>query len=378
MSNQQIITILCPECGVESEVVIQDIINGQDLIAKSAFLAERLNEAQCVQCQTNITPTVPVLYYNLEKEFAFVLAPFESSLTTSTPDETMQGLTNVLINNLPAGQRKSFLFTPKRFDSFESMVKAILEADGVTEEKRQQQAEKAQLIETFLNIPDEATFQQQVKVHDAALDYAFFELFTGHIHAAQLAGDETGAQMLFALREHLAELSTQGKQAITQVDAQLSVAVAERQAQLLEQLMEARNNQQREDVIAHNYTLLDFAFFQQFTTKIDRAAQAGDSVTANTLKALRSNILFLKSEYEKKAKATLEKGEALFKQIIQSDEPDQVIKKNLDHINESFFFVLGANIERARQQGQEEATQAMEKIGKVAVALLQQQQPSKS
>ena len=377
MSSQQIMTILCSECGAESEIVIQDIINGQDLIAKSAFLAERLNEAQCAQCRTNITPTIPLLYYDLEKELAFVLTPPESSLAVSSPHETIQALTTVLINNLPADQRKSFLFTPKSFDTLESIVQTILEADGVTEGTRQQQAEKARLIETFLNIPDEITFQQQVKAHDADLDDAFFELFTGHIHAAQLAGDETRARMLFALREHLAESSTQGKQAIARLDAQLNVAVAERQTKLIEQLMNARNNLQREDVIANNYTLLDYAFFQQFTAKIDRAAQAGDSVTANTLKALRSNILFLKSEYEKKAKATLEKGEALFKQIIQSNEPDRVIKKNLDNLNESFFFVLGTNIERARQQGQEEAAQALEKIGQAAVALLQQQQPSK-
>jgi hypothetical protein len=184
--------------------------------------------------------------------------------------------------------------------------------------------------------------------------------------------------MLFALREQLAESSSQGQQAVARVDAQLSAAVAKRQDQFLEQLKEARNNQQRDSLIAENYTLLDFAIFQQLTAKIDGAAKGGDTVTANTLKALRTNILFLKTEYEKKAKTALEKGEELFKQIIKSNEPDQVLQKNLDHINESFFFVLGANIERARQQGQEEPAQALEKIGQAAVALLQRQPPSKS
>jgi hypothetical protein len=341
-------------------------------------LAERLNEAQCARCQTNITPTVPLLYYNLEKELAFVLAPPESSLAASTPDETIHTLTNVLINSLPAGQRKPYLFTPERFDSYESMVRAISESDGITAETRQQQAAKAQLIETFLSVPDEAAFRQRVKAHDEELDDEFFELFTGYIHAAQMAGDESRAQMLFALREQLAESSSQGQQAVARVDAQLSAAVAKRQDQFLEQLKEARNNQQRESLIAENYTLLDFAFFQQLTAKIDGAAKGGDTVTANTLKALRTNILFLKTEYVKKAKTALEKGEELFKQIIQSNEPDQVLQKNLDHINESFFFVLGANIERARQQGQEEPAQALEKIGQAAVALLQRQPPSKS
>lgn len=377
MSMQQSITILCPECGTESDVVIQDIVNGQDLVAKTAFLEQRLNDAQCVRCHTNITPTVPILYYDLEKETAFVLAPPESSLADSTQNETIQALTNVLINDLPAGQRKPYLFTPTRFDSFERMVDAILESEGITAEVRQRQAEKAQLIETFLTSPDEATFQHNIEQYDAELDYDFFELFTGYIQSAQMAGDESKAQMLFALREHLAKSSSQGQLAVAQLDAQMSAEVAKRQEQLLEQLREARNNEQRERLIADNYELLDLTFFEQVAAKIDQAARAGDSVTANTLKALRSNILFLKTEYEKKTKAALEKGEQLFKQIIQSDQPDQVIKKNLAQIDESFFFVLGTNIERARQQGQTEPAQAMEKIGQVAVTLLQQRQTSK-
>lgn len=377
MSMQQSITILCPECGTESDVVIQDIVNGQDLVAKTAFLEERLNDAQCVRCHTNITPTVPILYYDLEKETAFVLAPPESSLADSIQNETIQALTNVLINDLPAGQRKPYLFTPTRFDSFERMVDAILESEGITAEVRQRQAEKAQLIETFLTSPDEATFQNNIEQYDAELDYDFFELFTGYIQSAQMAGDESKAQMLFALREHLAKSSSQGQLAVAQLDAQMSAEVAKRQEQLLEQLREARNNEQRERLIADNYGLLDLTFFEQVAAKIDQAARAGDSVTANTLKALRSNILFLKTEYEKKTKAALEKGEQLFKQIIQSDHPDQVLKKNLAQIDESFFFVLGTNIERARQQGQTEPAQAMEKIGQVAVTLLQQRQTSK-
>ncbi|MFN8459205.1 MAG: CpXC domain-containing protein [Anaerolineae bacterium] len=378
MSTQQVITVLCPECGTESEIVVQDIINGQVLAEKAALLEERLNEAHCVRCHTNITPTIPLLYYDLSKEITFALTPPEASLAEATPAETVQLLTNVLINDLPAGQRKPYLFTPRRFDSRESMVEAILESEGITAETRQRRAAKAQLIETFLAAPDETAFREKIKVYDAKLDYEFFELLTGHIHAAQLAGDESKAQALFVLREHLAALSTQGQQAMAQVDAQLGAAVAKRQEGLLEQLIEARNNQQRENLIADNYTLLDFAFFQQVAAKIDRAAQTGDAVTANSLKALRSNILFLKTEYEKKAKTALEKGEELFKQIIQSDQPDRVIKKNLEHLDESFFFVLGANIERARQQGQEEPAQALEKIGQVAVALLQQHGPSKS
>lgn len=377
MSMQQSITILCPECGTESDVMIQDIVNGQDLVAKTAFLEERLNEALCVRCHTNITPTVPILYYDLEKETAFVLAPPESSLAAATQDETIQALTNVLINDLPAGQRKPYLFTPTRFDSFERMVDAILEAEGITAEVRQRQAEKAQLIEIFLTSPDEATFQHNIEQYDAELDYDFFELFTGYIQSAQMTGDESKAQMLFALREHLAKSSSQGQLAVAQLDAQMSAEVAKRQEQLLEQLREARNNEQRERLIADNYELLDLTFFEQVAAKIDQAAHAGDSVTANSLKALRSNILFLKTEYEKKTKAALEKGEELFKQIIQSDQPDQIIKKNLAQIDESFFFVLGTNIERARQQGQTEPAQAMEKIGQVAVTLLQQRQTSK-
>ena len=376
MSIQQAITILCPECDTESEALIQDIVNGQDLVAKAAFLEERLNDAQCPQCRANITPTVPILYYDLEHEIVFVLAPPESSLDLSAQNEMIQVLTNTLINSLPTGQRKTYLFTPQRFDSLEPMIRAILAADGITKELVKNQAEIAKTLEILLQSPDEETLKSNIKTYDAALNYEFFELLTGYIHAAQLEGDEAKAQALFGLREYLGKASSQGKESIAKVDAQLSQAVVENQAQLFEKLQRAANNKEREQLVADGYSLLDFAFFQQLTEKIDRATESKDVETAHTLKQLRTDIIDLKTAFEQKSRAALEQGETLFREIIESEEPDQVMKKNISGIDESFFFVLGANIERARRQGQEEPAQAMEKIGQVAVALLQENQLS--
>jgi hypothetical protein len=63
---------------------------------------------------------------------------------------------------------------------------------------------------------------------------------------------------------------------------------------------------------------------------------------------------------------------ALLREILQSRDPQKVLAQKLDQIDESFFAVLSANIEEARQQNQNEAAQAMEMIGNMAMAMLQE------
>jgi hypothetical protein len=57
---------------------------------------------------------------------------------------------------------------------------------------------------------------------------------------------------------------------------------------------------------------------------------------------------------------------------LQSQDPQKVLAQKLDELDESFFAVLSANIEEARRQNQNEAAQAMEMVGNMAMAMLQE------
>jgi hypothetical protein len=377
MATQQVVPVTCPNCKIQFHTPIENIIDGQNPALKNALLQGRLNMTQCPQCGLTSPLGVPILYYDLEKELAFVLVPNGLQMAAAEQDKMIGDLTNRLVNNLPPEQRKFYLFNPKQFLTLESMVKAILEADGITEEVLEAQATKVKLIEEFLKVGDEATLKQKVKEHDQELDRQFFEILTASIQAAQMEGNQAGVQALFVLRELLAEWSTQGKQAVAEIDAELGLVYLKGQEDLLERLRNAENEEEFEALIAVGYPLLDYGFFQKLTAQIDEAIKAGDTQKEKFLVDLRTKILDTKARQEEKSRASLQKAAELLREILQSGDPPKVLEQKLDQIDDAFFAVLSANIQEARRQKQDQVAQTMELIGNMALGMLQERMKAK-
>lgn len=372
MTVQQVAPVVCSTCNTQFTAPIQNIIDGQDLAMKTAFLQGRVNLVQCPQCGSGVRPTVPILYYDLEKELAFVFGPTTLNVSGSDQEKIVGQLTNALVNKLPPEQRKFYLLNPKRFLTLDSMIKAILEADGITEEVMAAQTARVKLLEEFLQTSDEAALKKKAELHDAELDYEFFEMLTLYMQTAQLSGDQARSQTFLALRTILAQLSRNGKKHVADIDAKLGIVVLESQEELLEKLANANNDQELEALVAAGYGMLDYGFFQKLTAKIDQATRNGDSKVAAALKNLRSTILELKANHEEQSRQAIEKATKLLQEILQADRPDKIMEDKIDQIDQSFFFVLGQNINEARRQGHNEPAQALEMIGNMAMAKLQE------
>lgn len=378
MATQQIVPVVCANCRTQFNAPVVPIIDGQNPALKSAFLQGRFNAVQCPQCGFVNSLNIPMFYYDLEKELALVLSPNSLHLSGPEQDKLIGSLTNSLVNSLPAEQRKFYLLNPKLFLTFDSIVKAVLEADGITEEVLEAQKAKVKLLEEFLQVRDETALQAKVKEHDAELDRDFFEILTASMQAAQMEGNRAGAQALYALRSVLAQLSSQGQQAVTEIDNSLGLVHITSREDLLEKLQNAPNDEEFEAFMAAGHPLLDYAFFQQLTAQIDKLAKAGNGKQAEALKSLRTKILDTKARQEEQSRAALQKSVELLREILQSRDPQKVLADKLDQIDEPFFAILSANIEEARRQNQNEAAQAMEMIGNMAMAMLQESMANKA
>ena len=372
MAVQQVSPVTCPTCNTQFTAPIQSIIDGQDMQTKIAFLQGQLNFVQCPQCGFAGAPSTPIFYYDMEKELALVFVPTEVSLAGADQEKIIGDLTNRVVNNLPTEQRKFFLLNPKRFLSLESLVKAVLEADGITEEVMQAQEAKAKLMEEFMGASDETTLKALVKEHDAELDRQFFEMFTAYIQTAQMSGDQQSAQALLSLRTLISRWSSQGKQIVAEIDKEVGIVVMESQEELLEKLIEAKDDEEFEAMVNAGHAFLDYGFFQQLTAKIDQATKNGDTQTAESLTEVRTKVLDVKARQEEQTKEVLENAANLLQKIIQSGDPERAIDKHLDKLDDAFFYILRANIEEARKQNQEDAAKALEMIGNVAITKLQQ------
>jgi len=370
--TQPVAPVSCPNCGAQFNVQLQSIINGQNPSQKAALLQGRINMVQCPQCGQIAPLNAPVLYYDLEKELAFVFVPNGLQMTPAEQEKIVGGLTKNLMNTLPQEQHRFYLFNPKPFLVLENMIKAILEKDGITEEMYEAQKAKVQLLETLLKMEDEAAIKAKVKENDHLLDREFFEILTASMQAAQYEGNTSGAQALFGLRAFLAAESSQGTQAVAEIDEQLGIVYLKNQEDLLEKLQNAKDEAEFEGWTAAGHQMLDYQFFQYLTAKIDAAAKAGQKKEEQRLKALRTKILETKGRQEEESRVTFQKSADLLKAILQSDDPPQMIESRLEELDETFFAILSANIQEARRQKQDKMAEAMEMVGNMAMALLHQ------
>ena len=376
MPVQQVMPVNCPSCKTRFTAPIESVIDGQDVAMKTAFLQGYLNVIRCPQCGFNGMAAVPVLYYDLEKEFAYVHVPTDLNMLGDTQEKIIGDLTNKLFEGLPAEQKKFYLLNPTSFLTLESMMKAILEADGITEEVLKAQEARMKLIEGFFQSPDEAALKEKVKAHDSELDREFFETLTAYMQTAQMSGDQARAQTFLSLRALIGRWSTNGKKIIAEIDKELGIVVMQSQEELLGKLQNAQTDEEFEALIAAGQGFLDYGFFQQLTGKIDEAAKRGDNETAASLRNLRSRILDVKAQQEERSKAALEKAGKLLEEIFKSGQPEKIIDKKLDQLDDAFFFLIQANVEEARRQGQNEAAQAMEMVAAMAIAKLQEKHGS--
>ena len=342
---------------------------------KAVFVQDELNILQCPHCNESLQPLTPIYYYDLQKKLALVLVPAELNLPAAEQKQAVTDLATTLVNSLSKKQRKQYLYAPQIFASQAEITSVIFAADGITPEMLATQTARAKLIEEFLNITDPLTFLDTSKAHQAELDNTFFELLTAYIQAAQLQSEEARAKTFLQLRSRLGRANPQCQAMIAQIDEKLGLVFIQDQTDLLEKLQNAQSKEERKALVAAGFDLLDNDFFKRLMAKLDKAA-IGDNATFAVLKQLRADVLEMKEDHAKESQSALEKAEALFKEVIQSTTPDRVLKQKLDQVNETFFFVLGTNIAKARQREQEGAAQALELIGQVATGLLQTRQPA--
>jgi hypothetical protein len=373
MSAQTVESVVCPHCNAQSAVTVRQIINAHNLVVKSAFLQGRMTATQCPHCGAIIVAAIPTLYYDASKELAFVFAPSDLLGSHPAQESIIGALIESLVDSMPTEQRTAYLLDPQRFSSLDRMIEAILAADGITGEVLQAQAAKAKLIEALLQSPSEAALKEKATAHQAELDYEFFELLTAYMQAAQMKGDQAGAQTFLALRALLGQWAVQSRKIIAEIDAKLGLVVIQSREELLEKLQSAKDSE-RAALVATGHVLLDQAFFQLLNAARDQAASTGDMATAKSLTDLSATVSKLKAAHAANSQAAMQRAAALFKAVVQSDTPDQVLERNVQDIDEAFFIVLGANIERARRQEQTEPARALELIGQLARTMLQERE----
>lgn len=373
MPQQRVARVTCPACHQSYQAPVQQVFDvGQDPSAKQRVINGVTNVAQCPHCGSQGALNVPFLYHDPEKELALIYMPMEAGGDRQQREQVIGRLTRRVMDQLPSEERKAYLLQPEVFLTMDNLTKRILKEEGVTDEMLQEQQEKAQLLQRMVQATSDEALETMIEENDERIDEIFLYMLTRNLELAQAGGQEAAAEQLRNVREKLLDLSTEG-QAIQARNELLNALRDEpNRDKLLELLIEAPDKETREMLITFGRPLLDYLFFQNLTSKLEAT---DDEEERARLKGLRQEILEVRDRLDEEARALYQARSALLRDLLTSDDPEDLARRRADEIDEAFLNVLGTNLQEAHKREDETAVEALREVWNVVMALMEESLP---
>jgi len=357
----QLITPNTLRAAGREQPLIQVIDVGREPALKAALLSGRL---------TNLA--APFIYHDPAKQLALVLMPMELNLNDLEQQRVIGQLTQVVMRGLPEDAPRAYLLQPKVFFSLQSLIEAILEADGVTPEMLRAQQERVDLLRDLVRLlGDEASLRERARENDAKIDATFFEILSASLEANLASGREQAAQQLSRLNKILLEETTYGRTLAKRAAAIEAFRKSPSRETLLDQLVAVEDAETRQLLITWGRQLLDYAFFQLLTSRIEAADEAGKQ----RLIALRKEIQETRDKIDAASRAFIESKAKLIEEIASSSSPIESARKHIDELDDAFFSVLQLNIQDAERAGDKEALAVLERVEQVVMQAIAERQP---
>ncbi|MCS7061932.1 MAG: hypothetical protein RMN25_12325 [Anaerolineae bacterium] len=344
----------------QQPLTVQVIDVGRDPALKPALLSGRL---------TNLS--APFLYHDPAKQIAFVLMPMQLGMTDLEQQRIIGQLTQSVMRTLPEDAPRAYLLQPKTFFTFQSLIEAILEKDGITPEMLKEQQAKADLLRDLLRSTSEEDLRNKMRANDALIDATLFELLNASIEANLEMGRDEAAQQLAGLQQVMIEETTYGKK----IGARLAVIEAFQKDpsrdNLIAQLIAAPDAETRESLVAAGRHLIDYLFFQTLTTRIESAE--GDQ--KQRLIELRKEVQDIRDRLDAASRAIMQQKADLINTILSSEKPFEKAREHAEEIDELFMSLLQANIQQAQQRGDQELSRALGAVYQIALQIMAERQP---
>jgi hypothetical protein len=337
----------------------------EDPSAKSKLLSGVSNFVQCQVCGYQGSLATPIVYHDPEKELLLTYLPAEIGLPRDEQERLLGGLINQVVNNLPAEQRKAYLFTPQANLTMQSLVEQILSADGITKEMIEAQKEKMELLQQLATASDEGVRLELLKAQEELVDADLFNILTRLMESTGGTGDQESARQLEEIQTLLLNNTEYGRE-ITQQSEEVQAAVTSLQEagkeltreKLLDLVVDAPNEIRLSAYVSLARPGMDYSFFQLLSERIDQTS--GDE--QERLESLREQLLEMTQQLDAQVQARAGQAQQLLNQIVQSDDVTAAIQQNAPQIDEFFVQVLQQALEEARKSGDLERINKLNQI----------------
>ncbi len=368
--SSQTLQLACPSCRAPLRASISTIVDAaQHPELKARLIAGQLNLAICPNCGMAFMIGAPLFYHDAAKQLAFVHFPQQLNARQDEQERFIGDATSLIMRTLPPNAPRGYLLAPRRFLTLNSLIDAVLEADGVSRETIEAQRQRVDLIGRLAEAAERGddALAALVDQHRNEIDDEFFATIDTFITASRQVGRADSAQILLALRQRLAEMV-----GFTGMGDELSGEAPDiAPAEAVERLM-AAGDDELEGMIAELRPVIDYSFFEEWTARIDQAEQSGDRATAERLTARRSVILETVERMDREAQEMFDAGADLLRKTLDAADPGQVLRERSDQINEAFMLVLQSNLAAAERSGQADLAERLRAIEHLATGIVEE------
>jgi hypothetical protein len=365
--------VTCPNCQQPFGAPIEQVLDVEvDPAVKSRLLSGQVNMVVCPQCGVAGSLPTPFLYHDPDKELALVLMPMEAGRTDVERQQVIGSLSRAVMNQMPSEQRKSYLLNPQVFFSMDSLIKRVLEAEGITEEMIEEQKAKTDLLRQLMEVEQEEARAEIVRENESLLDEEFFTILYANLNQVEAAGREDIAERLYAVQQSFFENTDLGRRLQQRSETLQTLRENPTREMLVDLLIQSESQETREALIILGQQLIDYFFFQKLTQRMEAME---DEEQRERVQGIRQEVMDVREEMREQLHETIREKEALIERLIATDNLELLARRRLADMDELFFSVLTAELEMARQEGDEERAAQLQEIHEFAMGLMEQMMP---
>ena len=343
--------ISCPRCRQMISANVEQLFDvTHEPASKQRLLSGQANHAHCPHCGYDGRLATPVVYHDNEKELLLTFFPPELGMPVTEQEKMMGPLIKQVMDRLPPEKRKGYLLKPIANLSYESMVKLILEKDGVTPEMLKEQQDRVQLVERLIQTSSKDVRSEIIKQNEKLFDEQFFALFSRLAQSAAGSGQQQIAQAMVELQDQLLEETAFGRQLKESVGELEAASKSLQEAgkgltreKLLDIIVEAPSDARLKAYVSLVRGGMDYQFFQLLTERIDKASGEEKS----KLEALREKLLGFTSEVDKQLEARFKQAQELVEKILSQDDVVKAVQDNLANITQDVVDIASQMLKQA-------------------------------
>lgn len=346
--------IACPNCRQMIAANIEQLIDvTQDPQAKQRLLGGVSNMARCPHCGFQGRLATPIVYHDNAKELLLTFFPPELNMPLNEQERTIGPLIKKVTDALPAEKRKGYLLKPIPNLSYESMIKLILEKDGVTPEMLKEQQDRVQLVERLIQASSKDVRSEIIRQNEKTFDEQFFALFSRLAQGAAQSGQQQIVQSLVDLQNQLLEETAFGRQlkeSVGELEAATKTLQEAGQGltreKLLEIVVQSPTDARLKAYVSLARGGMDYQFFQLLSEKIDKSA--GEE--KKNLEAMREKLLGYTSEADKQIEARYKQAQGVVERILSEDDVVKAVEANIQNITQDVVDIATQMLKQASEK----------------------------